>query len=172
MKYHVELDGETVTVQIVERAGGVFAVHPDLAGGAETPVELAPVRSDGSYSLLIGTAQLPMVASGTNDDLTMILGAETWHCAVMDERESLARAAEGAGGARQGGGVLRSVMPGIVRDVRVAVGDDVERGTPLLILEAMKMENEIRADAAGTVTVVHVAAGMAVAKGDPLITLG
>jgi len=171
VRYHVELDGERFEIDLVEHAGRVHAVHPDLNGGAETPVELAPVRDNGSFSLLVGRAQLPVVASGPNDDLTLVLGAETWQAVVMDEREALARAAEGGGGARQGGGTLRSVMPGIVREVRVAVGDAVERGRPLLILEAMKMENEIRADADGTVGAVHVTPGTAVAKGDPLITL-
>ncbi len=172
MKYVVQIDGEELCVEVIERAGVTYAVHPELADGAETPVELVAVRDNGSYSLLVGAHSLPVVASGASDDLTLILGSETWHCAVLDEREALARAAEGAAGARAGGGVIRSVMPGIVRDVRVAVGDAVQRGTPLLILEAMKMENEIRADAEGTVATVHVTPGTAVAKGDALITLG
>lgn len=171
MRYHVELDGETLEVEIVEHAGEVFARCPALSDGADVPVELAPVRDNGSFSLRIGSQQLPVVVSGGNDDLTLILGSETWHGRVMDEREALARAAEGGGGARQGGGVLRSVMPGIVRDVRVAEGESVAKGQPLLILEAMKMENEIRADADGTVSALHVTSGTAVAKGDPLITL-
>jgi biotin carboxyl carrier protein len=55
--------------------------------------------------------------------------------------------------------------------MRVDAGQEVARGDALLILEAMKMENEIRADADGTVAAVHVTPGTAVAKGDPLITL-
>jgi len=171
VKYHVEIDGESLELELIERAGELFVVHEDVAGGAETPVELAAVRRSGSYSLLVGDRQLPVVASGRNDDLTLTLGSETWHCTVMDEREALARAAEGGGGERAGGGVLRSVMPGIVREIRVEAGQQVERGQPLLILEAMKMENEIRSDADGSVAAVHVTPGTAVAKGDPLITL-
>ena len=171
MKYHVDVDGESLEIELIERGGDVYAVHPELNDGAETRVELTPVRNSGSFSLLVGVRQLPVVSSGPNSDLTLVLGAETWQCSVMDERESLARAAEGGGGGRASGGVLKSVMPGIVREVRVAVGDAVERGQPLLILEAMKMENEIRADMDGTVTALHVAPGVAVAKGDQLITL-
>ncbi len=170
MKYHVEIDGGELVLELVERKGRTYAVHPDLPGG-EAVVDLAAVRDSGSYSLLIGDASVPVVAAGGMDGLTLVLGSETWHAAVRDEREQLARAAESVAGGRAGGGLIRSVMPGIVRDVRVATGDTVANGAPLLILEAMKMENEIRADADGVVTAVHVTPGTAVAKGDPLVTL-
>jgi len=130
MKYQVVVDGETVAVELVERDGKTFVV----ADGAETPVELHVVR-DGAYSLLLGRQSLPVVASGPNDDLTLTLGSETWRASVQDEREALAAAALGGKAGRKGGGVLRAVMPGIVREVLVAAGRDVARGTPLLILE-------------------------------------
>jgi len=171
VKYQVQIDDEAVEIELVERGGALFVVHPDVNDGVATPVELCAVRSSGSYSLLVGTRQLPVVADGPIDDLTLALGSETWHCSVMDEREASARAAEGAGGGRAGGGVLRSVMPGIVREIRVEVGQQVEHGQPLLILEAMKMENEIRSDTDGAVVAVHVTPGTTVAKGDALITL-
>jgi biotin carboxyl carrier protein len=141
---------------------------PDPTGGA--PVELVPVRDTGSYSLLLGYRSIPVVAHGPNDELVLTLGAETWKARVEDEREALLAAALGDRG-RSGGGTLKAVMPGIVREVRVAAGDAVRKGQALLILEAMKMQNEIRADADGVVAELHVAAGTAVAKGTPLVTL-
>ncbi|MBP7272416.1 MAG: acetyl-CoA carboxylase biotin carboxyl carrier protein subunit [Saprospiraceae bacterium] len=60
-------------------------------------------------------------------------------------------------------------MPGLVRDVKVTVGDTVEKGEPLLILEAMKMENVIRADAVVTIKSIHTAVGDAVDKNQLLI---
>lgn len=166
MKYRVRLDGEIVDVELVERNGGVVARIDDR----EVAVELCPIRGGSAYSLLVGLESLPLVVSGANDDLTLVLGSETWRVAVHDEREAAAAAVGGAD-RRPAGGTLRSVMPGIVREIRVAPGEVVERGRPLLILEAMKMQNEVRADSDGTVTEVHVAAGVAVAKGDPLVTL-
>ncbi len=62
-------------------------------------------------------------------------------------------------------------MPGVVKDVRVVAGTVVTLHQPLLVLEAMKMENEIRADRAGTVKTVHVVAGQAVEKGATLVTI-
>ena len=167
MKYRVTVDGETVSVELIERGGRTFVIRD----GGEVPVELAAVRS-GAYSLLVGLQSLPVVASGPNEELTLTLGSETWRATVMDEREARAAAALGDKAGRKGGGVLRAVMPGIVREVLVEPGRHVARGTPLLILEAMKMQNEVRADADGTVSAVHVKPGIAVAKGDALVTLG
>jgi biotin carboxyl carrier protein len=62
-------------------------------------------------------------------------------------------------------------MPGIVREVIVSSGDVVQTGQALLILEAMKMQNEIRADRAGKVGRVHVAAGDTVDKGAALVEI-
>ncbi len=167
MKYRVTVDGEELSVELVERGGRTFVVRD----GVEVAAELVLVRN-GAYSLLLGVESLPVVASGTNDDLTLTLGSETWRTSVADERESLAAAAMGGGSAKRGSGLVRAVMPGIVREVMVRTGDAIVRGTPLLILEAMKMQNEVRADADGTVAEIHVKAGTAVAKGDPLVTLG
>jgi pyruvate carboxylase subunit B len=63
-------------------------------------------------------------------------------------------------------------MPGLVVRVHVQEGDEVQAGQGLVVMEAMKMENELRAAAAGTVKRVHVAPGKAVEKGAILVELG
>jgi glutaconyl-CoA decarboxylase len=62
-------------------------------------------------------------------------------------------------------------MPGTVLGVKVSAGQLVKRGDVLLILEAMKMENEICAQGDGTVTQVRVQAGTTVNTGDPMIDI-
>lgn len=168
MKYHVTLDGEQIVVDLIERDGRTFV----LRDGAEVPVDLATVRKGSAYSLVMGTESVPVVACGPNGDVVLTLGSETWKATVEDERERLLAEALGDKGGRRGGGTVKAVMPGIVRELRVAPGDAVRKGQPLLILEAMKMQNEVRADADGTVAEVHVTVGTTVAKGAALVTLG
>ena len=76
-----------------------------------------------------------------------------------------------SGAADTGHNEVRAPMPGLVLDVMVEAGQEVEAGDGLVVLEAMKMENELRAGAAGVVSSIHVAAGDAVGKNAILIEL-
>ncbi|MET3562651.1 acetyl-CoA carboxylase biotin carboxyl carrier protein subunit [Enterococcus rotai] len=71
-----------------------------------------------------------------------------------------------------GNDAMPSPMPGTILKILVNVGDTVQENQPLMILEAMKMENEIVAGKAGTVTGIHVQQGDMVNPGEPLITIG
>ena len=66
---------------------------------------------------------------------------------------------------------MKSVMPGVVVSLLVTEGDVVEEGQPLLVLEAMKMQNEIAAPAAGAVRLIHVDEGEAVSAGAKLVEI-
>ncbi|WP_438477543.1 acetyl-CoA carboxylase biotin carboxyl carrier protein subunit [Streptococcus pluranimalium] len=76
-----------------------------------------------------------------------------------------------ASSAPAGADALTAPMPGTILKVLVNVGDSVSENQPLMILEAMKMENEIVASSAGTVSAIHVSPGQAVNPGDGLITI-
>lgn len=91
---------------------------------------------------------------------------------LMSETE--AKAAPAAAPAPQASGegeAVASPMPGTILDVKVAVGDSVKKGQVLMILEAMKMENEIMAGVDGVVTSVGVTKGASVQTGDALCTI-
>ena len=91
---------------------------------------------------------------------------------LMSETE--AKAAPAAAPAPQASGegeAVQSPMPGTILDVKVAVGDSVKKGQVLMILEAMKMENEIMAGVDGVVTSVGVTKGASVQTGDALCTI-
>src|SRR3712207_9520237 len=78
--------------------------------------------------------------------------------AALREHERLTAHGEGGGG----DGVVTAPMPGTVTVVRAAVGDEVAAGTPLLVVEAMKMEHVLTAPVAGTVAELGVTAGQTV----------
>lgn len=71
-----------------------------------------------------------------------------------------------------GASTITSPMPGTILDIKVAVGDSVESGQVLLILEAMKMENEIMAPQAGKIVSISASKGASVGAGDVLIAIG
>ena len=83
-----------------------------------------------------------------------------------------AAAPAAAAPAAAGGTSVECPMPGTVLDIKVAAGDTVKNGDVLLILEAMKMENEITAAADGKVVSVNVSKGASVDAGDVLVVLG
>ncbi|WP_456318569.1 biotin/lipoyl-containing protein [Heliomicrobium undosum] len=81
-------------------------------------------------------------------------------------------APKAAAPAPAGGGGITAPMPGTILDVRKNVGDVVKAGDTVLILEAMKMENEIQADHAGTIQEIRVKKGQAVNAGEVLVVIG
>lgn len=90
---------------------------------------------------------------------------------ALDERTRRIRDVSAASAAPSGPAPIIAPMPGLVVRVRVAVGDRVEAGQGVVVMEAMKMENELRATAAGVVKSVEVEAGTAVEKGAVLVLL-
>lgn len=90
---------------------------------------------------------------------------------ALDERTVAIRELTARSRAAQGPAPLVAPMPGLIVRVNVAPGDAVEPGQGLVVMEAMKMENELRAPAAGTVTAIRVTAGQAVEKGAVLVEL-
>ncbi len=94
-----------------------------------------------------------------------------FHIEVEDARTHAARAKTAVGRGPSGPRAVMAAMPGIVREILVEAGDVVQPGQALLILEAMKMQNEIRADRAGTVSSIHVVVGETVDKGAKLIEI-
>ncbi|MGB1662617.1 MAG: biotin/lipoyl-containing protein [Planctomycetota bacterium] len=102
--------------------------------------------------------------------LRFLLDHEPMELGVLDPVDLITREVSGSGA---GSGLIsvESVMPGIVRKVLVNEGETVETGQPLLLLEAMKMENEIAAPDSGVISLVKVAAGETVAAGSLLVQI-
>ena len=119
----------------------------------------------GTFSLLIDNASAEVSVVTKGEEFAVTVDGRTHRLRLLDERRAR-RAA--AGGGREGGREVRSAMPGKVVAVLVAPGAAVERGQGLLVVEAMKMENEIGAPRSGTVSEILVKPGQAVEAGELL----
>lgn len=167
MKYVVTLGGREHVVSVEEQDDGRRRLTLD---GVETLADLRPAGGGSLWSLLLGTKSCEVSVTRTDDGLRMNLRGATFDARVESEQRRNARALSGQDSAPKAS-VVKASMPGIVTKVLVAPGDAVEKGRPLLIVEAMKMENEVRAEAAGVVAEIAVAAGRTVNGGDVLVRL-
>ncbi len=148
----VEVSGDTV------RLDGEL-VHATLSGIPRTPLRnlvlnghartFAMVRSDGGWSVQAG--------------------GRAWPVGVVDERTQQLRELTGQRTGHAAGGLIRAPMPGLVVRVEVEPGQRLDAGAGVVVLEAMKMENEIATPGPGVVKAVHVKEGQAVEKGAPLV---
>ena len=167
MKYFVTIGAQTIEVDVDgDRV---------LVGGEAVDVHLAPLVGTPLYHLLLAGASWTVAAQPLEGDGRWAMGVvgERVEVAVHDERTRAAQAASGteASPSDAGPAVVRAPMPGLVVRVEVADGQRVEAGAGLVVVEAMKMENELRAPRAGVVQTVHVAVGQAVEKGMALVTV-
>jgi biotin carboxyl carrier protein len=149
----VELDGDRVTVD-----GRTYSASLEVITG--TP--LRQLLLDGRPLTLamepMGRGRWALTTSG-----------ERWEVEVLDERTRYIRSLAAAGEQRRLTDVLRAPMPGLVVRVHASPGDRVSAGSGLVVLEAMKMENELRVHASAVVKAVRVAPGEAVEKGQVLV---
>jgi len=166
MRAVIEHGGQTRTVDVAQTATGQFRVTADGC-----PLE-ADVRrlGPGELSLRLpdGSTHRICVERGPGrDDRVVTVNGIAVPTVVNGRRATAGLAGGGAAGPQR----LAAPMPGRVVRVLVAAGQAVEARTPLVVVEAMKMENELSASRAGTVVSVHVAEGESVEAGRLLVTV-
>jgi biotin carboxyl carrier protein len=147
-------------------ADGRFRVAID---GAEQLVEARALRP-GTWSLLIAGRSYVVDLDHRRTGIAASVGASE---AMLQVEDAMHRRLASAAGTRNTarGESIRAPIAGKVVKVLVAVGDQVAPGSAVIVLEAMKMENELIAERGGTVSAIHKAAGQAVDTGDPLVDL-
>ena len=165
--YNVVLDGAAVEVGIEPLSGGRYRV---VIGGASHDVDARTVGGD-FLSLIVDdrTRDIALFADGGVWELH---GKDRRHHLLISDGRRKAWLRSGAGEASAGPVVVKAAMPGKIVQVEVKEGDRVAPGTGLLIIEAMKMENEIRSEGTGIVKAVRVKPGDAVERDAVLIEIG
>ena len=165
MRLAATLDDRTHVVEVTE-ADGRFRV----AIGEEVWEVDARMAAEGICSLLIGGVSY--VADVVEEDgwFLVDVGGESYRIRVEEETRHIIRTRGGSDSGR-GGQILTAPMPGKIVRVEVAVGQAVNPGDGLLVIEAMKMENEFRATTAGTVREIRVQVGQTVNAGDVLVVV-
>ena len=153
----VEIDGDGVRLE-------GESVHAHLADVAGTPVRL----------VTIGEEVHRVIARRHRDRgrYTLWLDGHRYEVEALDERTRTIRELSRAAAGPSGPAPLVAPMPGLIVRVTVTEGDSVSAGQGLVVMEAMKMENELRSAAAGTVKRILVTPGTAVEKGAILVELG
>lgn len=159
------MDGQSVEVEVT--AQGV-RVEGQLVEASLDPVEGTPL-----VTLRLGEAVhgISVRREEGRGRYTLWTDERRHEVEALDERARAIRALTATRKGAQGPAPLLAPMPGLIVRVNVAPGDRVHPGQGLVVMEAMKMENELRAPAAGTVAAVRVAPGNAVEKGAVLVEL-
>jgi len=122
----------------------------------------------GVYSVLIDGRSYDAAVEHRPDVTVVVIDGHRFEIQVRDPRRwSRQSGSRGAGAVE----TLSAPMPGKVVRVLVSPGDAVEAGQGLLVVEAMKMQNELKASRAGRVSVIHAREGATVAAGEPLATI-
>jgi pyruvate carboxylase subunit B len=165
MKYFVRVNGEEH--EILLDSSGVHLDGEDVAAQVSDG-DGAPVRM-----VMIGTDVHRVVVRPGSARGSYTLWLDGWRFEVeaVDERTRAIRELSGSNAGPAGPAPLKAPMPGLIVRVNVAVGDQVIAGQGLVVMEAMKMENELRAAAAGRVKSIVATPGTAVEKGALLIEL-
>ncbi len=164
MKYFAGVGDHTFEIEINE--DGV------LVDGEPITVDLRQGGVSQLYSLLLDGASFEVLIEETQQGHDVTLRGEQFHVQVEDERTRRLHAGRQRPALPQGDLAVRAPIPGMIVKVLVQDGDEIIEDEPLIILEAMKMENEIRAVRSGVVRKVEVSAGQSVEQDAVLIVIG
>jgi pyruvate carboxylase subunit B len=165
VKYIVDVNGEKMALDL---DGDTVHVGDETVTARLTELEGTPVRL-----VTIGNEVHRVVVrrGETRGRYTLWLDGFRYEVEALDERTRAIRDLSAASATGAGPAPLKAPMPGLIVRVAVQLGDSVVAGQGLVVMEAMKMENELRASAPGRVKAVHTQPGSAVDKGALLIEL-
>jgi biotin carboxyl carrier protein len=164
MKYITTIGNNEFLVEVIDER------HVSV-NGKTYQVDFESVSGQPVYSLIAdGKSHEAYVREG-DEGWQVLLRGRLYPVKVEDEREKRLRAAAGGGVAETGEFHLKAPMPGLVVAVHVEEGQEITRGQVLLILESMKMQNELKSPRDGIVNRIKVRAGESVEQKQPLLSV-
>ena len=164
MKYITTIDEKQFEIEIVDD-------HHVRIGDRLLEVDFESVSGQPVFSLLIDGKSYESFVYQGDDDWQVLMRGRLFQIKVEDEREKRLRAAAG-GGATEGGEFhLKAPMPGLVVNVQVEEGQEIKKGQVMLILESMKMQNELKSPRDGTISRIKVKAGESVEQKQALLSI-
>ena len=166
MKYITVVNDKTYTIEINDD-------RRVIVDGVEYAVDFESVSGQPVYTLLVDGHSYEAYVSETEDanEWQVLIRGALYAVQVEDEREKRLRVAAGAVAAATGEFNLKAPMPGLLVAVLVSEGQTVKKGDILIILESMKMQNELKSPRDGTVTRVRAKAGEGVEQNQVLVTV-
>ena len=167
MKYITTVDDKVFTIEINDD-------KRVIVDGVEYAVDFESVNGQPVYSLLINGRSYEAYVSENEDehDWQVLIRGDLFTASVEDEREKRLRATAGAVSSSTDEFNLKAPMPGLIVAVPVTEGQAVRKGDILIVLESMKMQNELKCLREGTVGRIKVKTGDNVEHNQVLLTVG
>lgn len=157
------IDGQEHTVTLDDRDGRPMAA---VDGGDPVELDVSAAGLPGRVSMIIDGSPVDAYVSRNGAAFDITTGGRRFAVAPATAGSGRPRA---VGGMEDPAGKMTAPLAGVVVEVRVAVGESFTAGQSLVVVEAMKMQNEVQAPRDGTVTAVHCSAGERVERGDLLL---
>jgi len=164
MKYITSIDGHEYTIEILDE-------HRVIVDGKELNIDLESVGGQPIYSLLVNGESYEVHVYPAEEGWQVLVHGSLYPAKVEDEREKRLRAALGGRVLERGEFHLKAPMPGMVISIPVVDGQKVEKGDVLLVLESMKMQNELKSPRPGTVSRIRVKPGDSVEQKQTLLSV-
>lgn len=164
MKYIATVRDKEYTIEIDPDRGILIDDMP-------IEIDFRRLPSGGVSSLLMNNRSISAVIEEVGDYWDVLIEGELYAVRVQDERAYRLEHMRSTAVNMSGEATVSSPMPGIIIDVPVSVGDVVRHGDKVVILESMKMENELRAPCDGVISHIHVSPGASVEKDQPLVAI-
>ena len=167
MKLRIELDGQSYTLEL-QRNGSTCEYSLEGAEPARGIVSVAEVKP-GVFSVLLGHKSFTVyISEEKNGALEVLTAAQRHTIAIHDPRDRLAgnRKAPATGPVE-----IRAQMPGKIIKLLVTPGTVVQAGAGVIVIEAMKMQNEMKSPRDGVVSHIHVMEGATVGAGETMMVI-